>query len=291
MGVALGVALGMGLALPHSAHAQSTSLLTNGNFETGTFAGWTVINERPPVTQNGQTVSAGNFFIDAPGTTTPAVDGFTFNTAANTQPGGGGNSYAVTSADVPGRSGIIQSFTTPTITAGQGLRLTLTFDWFVNDQSTLSTVKDSNNNLSYNTYDDPADPNTLRPNQYARVDVLRFSSADASFSTDASDVLQYIDIDSEVPTNSDPNTTPNPYQRKTVQLTGLQGGTQYKIRFAEVDNQGALNFGVDNIGIQADITPEPATLALMLPLAGMLPLFLLRARRRKQNNRREVIQN
>jgi hypothetical protein len=44
--------------------AFGAELLVNGNFETGTFAGWTVANLA------GSTPGS-NWFIDAPGSTTP----------------------------------------------------------------------------------------------------------------------------------------------------------------------------------------------------------------------------
>ena len=67
---------------------------------TGTFAGWTVANVRATSDNN----NTRNFFIDTPGTTTPTINGISFNTAQNTQAGGGGSFYAVTMSDYPGRN-------------------------------------------------------------------------------------------------------------------------------------------------------------------------------------------
>ena len=118
-----------------------------------------------------------------------------------------------------------------------------------------------------------------RSNQFARVDLL--TSSATNFSTAASDVLFNVPLN--VPMNPTPNTTPNPYQRYSVDLSPyVQANTTYKVRFAEVDNLSALNIGVDNVGIRADITPEPCTLALLLPFAGMAPvLFRLRRKAKK----------
>ena len=255
------------------AEAQ-TNLLSNGNFETGTFAGWTVANVRDPTDTN----NSRNFFIDAPGTNTPFAGGIEFKTEPNELSGGGGNFYAITVSDFPGETALIHSFTTPTVGSGAGLRVTFTFDAFVNDQSGYSNTLSDGGSLDYTT----GGLSQPRSNQFARVDLLRASSAD--FSTSASDVL--LNVPLNVPINPLPSQRANPYQRYSVDLSPyVQANTTYKIRFAEVDNLSALHLGVDNVGIRAEITPEPSTLALTLPFVGIAPVFfaarLRRAKTRK----------
>jgi len=74
--------------------------IVNGDFETGTFAGWTV---------SAQPGSGGDFFLLA----------------------SGGNSYAQTDMEGPGAYALIQSFTVP---AGVP-QVVLTFQMFANDWS------------------------------------------------------------------------------------------------------------------------------------------------------------
>lgn len=65
---------GIALLPGRSACAQSFSLLTNGNFETGNFNGWTVTGEQTrEIGSTDPTGTVGGFFIDTPGTTTPST--------------------------------------------------------------------------------------------------------------------------------------------------------------------------------------------------------------------------
>ena len=79
---------------------------------------------------------------------------------------------------------------------------------------------------------------------------------------------------------ADAGSNPNPWTSYSFDLTSLAGaGGTYQIRFAEVDNQGFFNMGVDNVSINVAAVPEPGTYALMLAgLAGVG--FVARARRR-----------
>lgn len=88
----------------------ATNLITNGDFETGTLAGWTSVN------------TTGSFFAISNGSFVPQSG---FPTEFNP---GGGNFVAV--SDQTGTSGqtLSQVFTTT------GGTLTLTFDWFNNTQ-------------------------------------------------------------------------------------------------------------------------------------------------------------
>lgn len=65
----------------------------------------------------------------------------------------------------------------------------------------------------------------------------------------------------------------------------MAGGGWFDLRFAEVDNRGPINLGVDNVSVVfavAAVTevPEPGTLALLLAGVVVLPVGRRRRRRR-----------
>ena len=224
-----------------AAPVGATELLVNGNFETGTFAGWTVTN---------QSGGSGNFFINAPGATTPdSAD----PTAANPT---GGSFYAVSDQPGPGAHTLIQSFTVL-----PGSAVTLSFQMFVNDWSGAGPIVN------------PAGLNySASPNQQARVDILT-GSADA-FDTGAG-VLDslYLGVDA--------GSRPNSYTNYSFDIAPfVSGGGTFQLRFAEVDNQLFLNQGVDNVSInEVHAVPEPSSLGLFgLGLLGLGLLGLGRAR-------------
>lgn len=88
----------------------ATNLVTNGDFETGTLAGWTVTNN-----------ISGSFYAIANGSNVPESGHPT-----DVNPGGG-NFVAVSDQDNTSGQTLSQAFTTT------GGSLTLTFDWFDND--------------------------------------------------------------------------------------------------------------------------------------------------------------
>lgn len=230
MVIALLATIGSAVSLP----AGAVELLTNGDFETGTLAGWTT-------TAVSGSWSSG-FFTSTPGTATP-VSGYP--TAPNPA---GGTTYAVTDQSGPGTYALIQSFVVPV----GATTVTLSFDMFANNQS------------GGGVFVDPIglDHTTGNPNQHARVDIL--TSTSSAFSTLATDVVAnlYLGADS---------TPPNPYTNYVIDLSGLvTPGMSYQLRFAEVDNQLFFNQGVDNVSLQAAVVPEPPVLALMsVALLGM----------------------
>lgn len=245
----------LGLTAPTLSHAQ-VQLLTNGNFETGTFAGFTLANQLNP----SDTTNADHFYISAPGSDTPPVNTFSFATAPNPA---GGNFYAVSTGDWPGAHALLQNFTVPTTVTG----LQLTFQMFVNNQSGSGPSIDPSG-LDYLT-GGVTDPLSGAPldNQHARVDILRFGAGDLS--TSAADVIAnlYLNVDPGT-LDSNGNLIPNPYLTYSFDLLGvLTPGQKYRLRFAEVDNVSALNVGVDNISLLAitpAAVPEPGSLALLL---------------------------
>lgn len=215
-----------------AAQASPVQLLTNGNFETGSFAGWSVTN---------QTGSNGTLSIDAPGSTAP-VSGLT--TASNPL---GGSFYAVTDQTGPGAYSLSQSFTV----APGASSVVVSFQMFANSYGGGPIF---GNGLDYNG----------GANQHARVDVLDANAG--AFDLGAA-VLQnlYLGID---PAGSNPN----PYISYSFDITSLVGGGgTFQLRFAQVDNQGFFNQGVDNVSVLAEINgvPEPSSFALVaFALAG-----------------------
>jgi hypothetical protein len=232
VGMFAGVALyGLGAT---AAQAAPLELITNGGFETGTFAGWTVTD---------QPDGSGSWFIDNADGSTPLVGLPTVGPAT-------GSFYAVTDQDGPGAHALEQVFTVPI----GATSVTLAFDMFINDDSGGGPVVDPAG-LDYTAY----------PNQYARVDIMTFGAQ--PLSTAATDIVATL-----VAPTVDGGANPNPYTSYAFDITGsVVAGTSYKLRFGEVDNQGQLNQGVDNVSIQAEAAvPEPTTLALIgLGLAGI----------------------
>lgn len=213
--------------------AFAAELLTNGNFESGSYAGWSA---------NVRAGSSGSLFIDTPGTTTPR-SGFT--SAANLL---GGNFYSTTDQNGPGSYSLVQNFLVPTSLSS----LTLAFQLFANNRAGAVTVNPNGLNHNFN------------PNQHARVDILR-AGADP-FTNVASDIVANLFL------GADGNAT-NPYRSFSFDLKalGLTGGTGYQIRFGQVDNQGFFQLGVDNVSIDALAgVPEPASWAMMLVGFGLV---------------------
>ena len=201
--------------------AAPIELVTNGDFETGSFTGWTVTN---------QAGGEGDWFIDIPGTNTPLSD---FQTAANPA---GGSFYAVTDQPFIGTHSLTQTIVVPV-----GSQVILSFDYFVNDWSGAGPL---GNVLDFN----------ISPTQFATADIL--AAGAGPFDTGASVVANLL--------REGGGTPPNAYTTFLLDITAfVGGGGTFQLRFAESDNQGNFNFGLDNVSVLATPVPEPGTFGLL----------------------------
>jgi hypothetical protein len=205
--------------------AQAT-LLTNGDFETGDFTGWTVTDLAG---------GSGSWFIDTPGTSTP-VSGYA--TAANAV---GGSFYAVTDQGGPGTHALTQSFTV----APSASSVIFSFQMFANDQSGTAPIV----NAAGLTH-------TAGANQHVRVDLL--TGAATAFDTGAGVLANFF-------LGDDAGVNPNPYTSYSFDISALvAGGGTYQVRFAEVDNQLFYQMGVDNVAVTVPEPATLALLGLGL---------------------------
>jgi hypothetical protein len=219
-------------------------LLTNGDFEAGAFTGWTVFD---------QVGGAGSFYISTPGAVTPISALPTVGGPSN------GAFYAVSDTGGPGAHALIQTFTVP---ASPG-SVTLTFDMFVNNSGGAPVVDPAG--LDY----------TATTNQHARVDIL--TAAAPPLDTGAGVIANlYI--------GADAGPAPDPFSSYLIDITPYVGaGGTFQLRFAEVDNQGVLNQGVDNVSVAVLAAVEVPTLnhwnlVLLASLVMFAGLAVLRLR-------------
>jgi len=223
--------------------ANTVELITNGGFETGTFAGWTVSDF--VVVDEIITVDSrkGTWFAYDTSSTTPLSGRATLGPAA-------GSFYAVSDQAVSGAHILEQTFTVP-VDAGSIL---LSFDMFINDWSDKGPIMDGG-------LDD-----TLGSNQYAPVDLM--TSVAGPLSTSAADIVA-----NRVGPAVDTNAAPNAYTSYVFDPTGLvNNGATYKLRFAEADSQFFLNQGVDNVSILTQQIPKPGTCTLLARCVGVVAL-------------------
>jgi PEP-CTERM motif-containing protein len=168
-----------------------------------------------------------------------------------------GSFAAMTDQFGPGSHVLYQDFVVPADVTSASL----SFDYFINN---LNGTFVTPNTLDF----DPA-----AANQQTRVDVIT-TSADP-FSIAPADVLLALLA---------PNANTAAYQAFATSLTPfLQAheGETLRLRFAEVDNIGNFNMGVDAVNLQVNAVPEPTSVALLgLGLAGVAAR---RWRQRKQS--------
>jgi hypothetical protein len=164
-----------------------------------------------------------------------------------------GTHAAMTDTGGPGSHALLQSFTvTP------GSLTTLSFSLFVGNQATFFNPA----SLDFNTI----------PNQQVRVDVL----------TGATTVANAFSLSSVVDNVLDPTADTAAYVTYSFNITNVVGaGGTFTLRFAEVDNQNILNFGVDNVAIVTGLqaVPEPAPVGPVATVVALLLFFAAMQRR------------
>ena len=215
-------------AAPICAPAAAVELIVNGGFETGTYAGWA------PFTFAG---SSGGLSVNPNGANAP-LSGL----PVNVNPGGA-NWVSLTDQTGPGAYSLIQHFTIPI----NAVQVIVSFDQVVTDWSGVGPIVNAAG----------LDP-TAVPNQHARVDIL--VGGTPAFSTAAADIVTnlYLGVDAG---------TPALWSSYAFNLTGvLLPGVTYYFRAAEVDNQGFLNQGIDNVSVDVTLAalPEPASWAMLI---------------------------
>ena len=218
--LSVGIALFVCLANNRPSDAAPVPLIVNGGFEAG-FVNWQVFD---------QAGGSGTVYLSAPGAATPLS---AHPTAPNPL---GQTTYAVTDQTGPGTHVLLQPFVVPANSTSENL----SFQMFVNDWDGGATVGP----LDY----------TGGPVEYGRVDILK--AAAGPFSTNPADIVDQLYIGADAPLG-----TPDPYLPYNFNLTPfLVPGQGYQLRFAETDNQGFFNLGVDNVSLTS--VPEPSSLAL-----------------------------
>jgi len=227
--------------------ARAVPLVTNGGFELG-LSGWTVQN---------QLGSDGTFSIQS-GTSSPV------NGTPVPAPPGGVNA-AMADAQGPGTHLLYQDFVVPT----GNLAGILSFSLFVGNRATDFLAPST------------LDFSTPTLNQQARVDILR-ATADP-FSVSSGDVL----VNAFQTRPGDPLVSG--YTNFVVDVTQLirsQAGQALRLRFAEVDNVAAFQFGVDNVSLEVAPVPEPAGFTLMgIGAFGLISYHLLRRKGTRSRGR------
>jgi hypothetical protein len=152
MEICMKLLLTLGLMAATVPAFAATNLITNGDFETGTYTGWNA---------NVQAGSSGALNVVANGSNSP-ISGFFI--PAN---GTGGNYFSITDQLGPGSYSLTQSFT-----LGSAAQVKVSFDQFLGDRGGFFP-----NGRDYTTI----------PNQNAVVDIL-INGADP-FTNSASDIV------------------------------------------------------------------------------------------------------
>lgn len=229
----------LGILIGSFSMPSQANLLVNGGFESG-FNNWT---------RADQLGSEGSFFQQS-GTSSPENG---FSVAAPVE----GSFAAMTDAQAGGSHVLYQDFVVPT---GVGIT-SLAFSLYLNNAA------DNYYNPGHLDWATTGTPGSTNLNQQARVDIL--STAVDPFSTT---VLQNL-----FQTNTgDPLVSGyTPFLIDITTLLQAHQGETLRLRFAETDNVGPFNFGVDNVSISQ--VPLPS--ALWLALSGFSGLFWLGRRR------------
>jgi hypothetical protein len=176
--------------------------------------------------------SDGSLFVNPTGHTAPLSGSIVYVEPENW------NYYALTDQVGPGSYALTQAFH-----LGEASKVHVTFDMSLQNQSGVA----ADNGRNFNIY----------PNQNATVDILK-GGADP-LTGDPNDI---------VGTLFGPGTAPIGWRTYDQDLI-LTAGT-YSFRFAETDNQGLFQAGLDNVVITSTPAPEPASWAMMLGGFGLV---------------------
>lgn len=219
---------------------SGAELISNGGFESG-LSGWTTMDALG---------SDGTFYLQT-GTASPSI-----GDAVPAPPGG--INAAMSDAQGPGSHVLYQDFLVPGV-VGSAL---LSLDVFIGNRGQDFFTR---NHLDFSL-------NEI--NQQARIDILK--SGTDPFSVSPTDVLFTI----YQTQSGDPLVAG--YDPLSVDVTGVLNSylnQTLRLRFAEVDNLGSLQMGVDNISLVTRDTPgtvpDVATTSVLLSIL-MVPLAVMR---------------
>lgn len=215
-------------------------IVVNGGFESG-LSGWTTAD---------QLGSDGTFSIQS-GLLSPVLGDLV------PAPPGGLNA-AMSDAGGPGSHVLYQDIFIPN-TVGQ---FTLSFSLFVGNRGPFfATANPATIGLDFST---PSQ------NQQARVDIVRVTAN--PFTVALADVLQNL-YQTKV---GDPLISGyNSFNIDVSAVLAANAGQTVRLRFAEVDNLGPFQLGVDNV----DISPVPEPSSWLVCVGGLLGLMICRGRK------------
>ena len=235
------------LALTLSPAAWAGQLITNGGFEADT-----AVIQSPDAFTAWAAAEGGliggvaiNHGLDTPASGTATVG------AAS------GLNYAVLDLAAPSRMALSQSFT---VGASPVQSATLSFNWFANYGGTEAAFFAGGKGLDYAG---------RQPVLALRVDVVKAGAA--LFSTAAEDLVFSGTFTAPLAAGA------QPYVAFSQTFLGLAAGETYSLRFAAAANRGPLAVGIDDVSLDLNPVPEPATWAFM---AAGLALLGAAARRR-----------
>ncbi|MGZ4778069.1 MAG: hypothetical protein ACXV5L_02665, partial [Thermoanaerobaculia bacterium] len=226
------------LAFPIVAIAASTDLIQNGSFETNGGANSNVLPGWSLVDE----VDGSGTWLTQTGTSDPVTPDFAI-CLADVVPPPDGMFAAMTTQGAKGSHVMYQDVTIPA-----GSTPVLTFQFFIHSASSFSAP----DSLSYQT----------DPNQQFRVDII-----DPASNPFTLNVLQRVLLVGP----GNPRTFG--YETQTATLAGF-GGRTVRLRFAEADNQGCFNAGIDNVRMDPQgSNPAPAIISFtvdpqIVPFAG-----------------------
>jgi hypothetical protein len=219
--------------------AQTRELISDGGFEGDNMYSYWSPNANPVL---------GSPYITAwAGTSAP-------NSGLTTAGPATGTYYAIMDqgAGSVSASVLSQTVTVPKIFT----TVNLSFDMFADNHGTSVIL---GNGLNPGAVD--AELNPLAPNQHARVDLLTTAAFNADPYT--TNVIRNFYL------SADAGPTPNAYTHYSFDISpNVFSNQSYVLRFANVQNQGSLVVGMDNVSIYAYRVPPPAASISKLIVSG-----------------------